>query len=312
MSSTTSEQPPVTVALLCFNYERYIDEALTGLFAQTYRPLDIIIVDDCSSDRSAEIIEARLAERGNPPNIRFVRNKRNMVHPVPGILGMIKGQFVILASADDVMLPHMVERLAQTWLQEKVSLVTANALYIDDKSNFLNRTFRPLGLPADDSFETLARDGGNACCFGAAMGFERAIYETFGWPPTDFLETADIVLPFYAYLLGGARFIDEPLLKYRIHSRNSSLSLLGEKTTGEEQLLALDRSLKNHLAHAIFFDEELDRLRSQSPRYSALAGKFQPLVGTQIIEMARKLVRNRKELHQLRQHQTSGDGGQPL
>jgi hypothetical protein len=113
-------------------------------------------------------------------------------------------------------------------------------------------------------------------------------------------------------LLRGARFIDEPLLKYRVHSRNSSLSLLGEKTTGEEQLLALDRSLKNHLAHAIFFDEELDRLRSQSPRYSALAEKFQPLVGTQIIEMARKLVRNRKELHQLRRHQASGDGGQLL
>jgi glycosyltransferase involved in cell wall biosynthesis len=298
---STSEAPLATVVLLCFNYERYIDEALSGLFAQTYRPLDIIIVDDCSSDRSVEIIEARLAERGNPPNIRFVRNQRNMVHPIPGILSMIKGRFVIAASADDVMLPHMVERLVQTWLQQKVSLVTANALYIDDKSNFLDRTFRPLGLPADDRFETLARDGSNACCFGAAMGFERAIYETFGWPPTAFLETSDIILPFYAYLLGGARFIDEPLLKYRVHSRNASLSLLGEKTTGEAQLLALDRSLRNHLAHAIFFDEELDRLRSQSPRYSALAAKFQPLVGTQIIEMARKLVRNRKELHDLRQ-----------
>ena len=300
----TSEAPPVTVVLLCFNYERYIDEALNGVFAQTYRPLDIIILDDCSSDRSAEIIEARLAQRGNPPNIRFVRNQRNMVHPVPGILGMIKGRFVIVVSADDVMLPHMVERLVQTWLQQKVSLVTANALYIDEKSNFLGRTFRPVGLPADDSFETLARDGGNACCFGAAMGFERAIYETFGWPPTDFLETGDIILPFYAYLLGGARFVHEPLLKYRVHSRNASLSLLGEKTTGEEQLLALDRSLTNHLAHAIFFDEELDRLRSQSPRYSAIAERIQPLVGTQIIEMARKSVRNRRDLHQLRRHQT--------
>ena len=86
-----SAAPLATVVLLCFNYERYIDEALDGLFAQTYQPLDIIILDDCSSDRSAEIIEARLAQRGNPPNIRFVRNQRNMVHPIPGILGMIKG-----------------------------------------------------------------------------------------------------------------------------------------------------------------------------------------------------------------------------
>ena len=226
---TTSEAPSVTVVLLCYNYERYVDEALNGLFAQTYRPLDIIILDDCSSDRSAEIIEARLAQRGNPPNIRFVRNQRNMVHPIPGILDMIKGHFVVLTSADDVMLPHMVERLTQTWVQQKVSLITANALYIDEESNYLDRTFRTLGWPADDSFETLARDGSNACCFGAVMGFERAIYEMFGWPPTDFLECSDIILPFYAYLLGGARFIDEPLLKYRVHSSNTSLSLLGER-----------------------------------------------------------------------------------
>lgn len=299
---TTSEAPPVTVVLLCYNYERYVDEALNGLFAQTYRPLDIIILDDCSSDRSAEIIEARLAQRGNPSNIRFVRNQKNMVHPIPGILGMIKGDFVILLSADDVMLPHMIERMAQIWVEQRVSLVTANAFYIDEKSNYLDRTFRALGLPADDSFETLARDGSNACCFGAAMGFERAIFEIFGWPPTDFLECSDIILPFYAYFLGGARFIREPLLKYRVHSRNSSLSLLAEKVTGEAQLLASERSWRNHLAHAIFFSEELDRLHSTSPeRFAALANKVRPLIGTQISEMARKLVRNRRDLHLLRQ-----------
>ena len=98
-----------------------------------------------------------------------------MVHPIPAVLGMIRGRFVAILSADDVMLPHMMERLVQTWMQRKVSLVTANALYIDEKSNYLSRTFRPVGLPADDRFETLARDGTNACCFGAAMGFDRAI-----------------------------------------------------------------------------------------------------------------------------------------
>jgi len=298
---------------LCFNYERYIDEALNGLFAQTYRPLDIIVLDDCSSDRSAEIIETRLAQQGNPPNIRFVRNQRNTVNPIPGILGMIKGQFVILVSADDVMLPHMVERLTQTWLQQKVSLVTANVLYIDEKSNFLGRTSRALASPADDSLETLARDGTNACCFGAAMGFERAIYDTFGVPPTNFLECGDIILPFYAYFLGGARFINEPLLKYRVHSGNTSLSLLAEKTGGEEQLLAVNRSLTNHLVRRVFFDEELDRVGAESPqRFGVVANKIRPLVAVQITEMARKLVRNRRELHELRQQQKSSDGGRPL
>lgn len=300
-SLAPSLRPLITVVLLCFNYEKFVDEALAGLFAQTWQPLDVIIVDDCSTDRSAEIIEARLAKRGNPPHIRFVRNARNMVHPIPGVLGLIKGRFVIVASADDVMLPHMVETMARTWIEEKVSVVTGNALYIDDKSNYLYRTFRPLGVPADDAFETLARDGTNACCFGAAMGFESAIYETFGWPPTDFLECSDIILPFYGYFLGGARFVHEPLLKYRVHSRNSSLSLQSEKLDGEAQLLANDRSWRNHIAHAVFFDQEIDRLLAMGPdRFAEPARRVRSLVKTQITEMARKLDRNRRELHQLR------------
>src|SRR5262249_59995767 len=108
----TAEPRSVTVVLLCYNYERFIDEALNGLFAQTWSALDAIIVDDCSSDRSPDIIATRLAQRGNPANIRFVRNPRNMVHPIPGILELIKGQSVIIVSADDVMLPHMVAPLA--------------------------------------------------------------------------------------------------------------------------------------------------------------------------------------------------------
>jgi hypothetical protein len=141
------------------------------------------------------------------------------------------------------------------------------------------------------------------------MGFDRAIYETFGWPPTEFLECSDIILPFYAYFLGGARFIAEPLLKYRVHSRNSSLSLLSEKTVGEAQLLASERSWKNHLAHAIFFDEEIDRLREiSSERFATLANRIRPLVQMQITEMGRKLVKTRKELHQLRHPEASSVG----
>jgi glycosyltransferase involved in cell wall biosynthesis len=307
MLPSTLEKPIVTVVLVCFNYEQYIDEALSGLFAQTYTPLDIIILDDCSSDLSADIIEKRLAQRNKPPNARFIRNSRNLVNSIPPILPLVKGQFVMLVSADDVMLPHMVERLVQTWLEQRVSLVTANVIYIDDKSRPLGRTARGLGVPVDDSFETLARDGANACCFGAAMGFERAVIETFGWPPADFFEAGDIVLPFYAYLLKGARFIDEPLLKYRVHSRNSSLSLLSEKETGEAQILAANRAFTNHLKQAIFFDEELDRLRAEAPqRYAEIAGRIRPLVGIQITEMARKLVRSHKELYDLRVRQRGG------
>src|SRR5580704_15511727 len=126
------------------------------------------------------------------------------------------------------MLPEMAEDMARVWIEQDVSLVAANAFLIDEHSNSLNRTFRDQNVRGDESFETLARDGGNVCCFGAAMGFEREIYTTFGWPP-QYLGAYDIMLPYYAYLLRGARFIEKPLLRYRVHSGNTSLSLIEEK-----------------------------------------------------------------------------------
>jgi hypothetical protein len=184
--------------------------------------------------------------------------------------------------------------MAEVWRREDVSLVTANAEYIDENSKLLDRTFHDPTQAADDSFETLARDGSNACCFGAAMGFERELYRTFGWPPAH-LSAHDIMLPFYGYLLKGARFISAPLLKYRIHGNNTSLSLAAERASGTERLKIEQRIYLGHLAHAVLMEEELERLSIAAPeRYAAVARRIMPLVHIQMMEMAKKLVRLRR------------------
>ena len=62
----------VTVGVKCFNNVRYIREALESAFRQTYRPLEIVVCDDCSTDGSwetiREVVEARSrrVERAQP------------------------------------------------------------------------------------------------------------------------------------------------------------------------------------------------------------------------------------------------------
>jgi hypothetical protein len=64
---------------------------------------------------------------------------------------------------------------------------------------------------------------------GAAMGVERSLYDRFGYPP-EYLTAEDVMLPFYAYLCKGTRFIPEPLLKYRVHAQNTSMTLQWERS----------------------------------------------------------------------------------
>jgi hypothetical protein len=296
----TDGKPLISLILLSYNHENFIAEAIDGALSQTYAPLEIVLIDDCSSDRTAEIVTGMLAAHPDSSKIPFIRNPRNTGGRGSIEIGMnkTKGGFLLIISGDDVMLPEMVEDMAKVWIEEDVSLVTTNASYIDEHSNSLNRTFRDQNIRGDDSFETLARDGANACCFGAAMGFEREIWSTFGWPPPH-LGAFDIMLPYYAHLLKGARFIEKPLLKYRIHSGNTSLSLIGEKQDEMAQLLTRERIFYQHIAHALLMQEELTRLSVEQPRrYADVAKRIAPLLTIQTVEMAKKLVRTRIELQQ--------------
>ena len=55
------ERPLVSFCLLCYNQRQWIGAALEAAFAQTYRPLEIVISDDASTDRSWEIITSAVA-----------------------------------------------------------------------------------------------------------------------------------------------------------------------------------------------------------------------------------------------------------
>ena len=292
------EGPQISIAMLCYNHEKFVAEAVDGVLAQTYGPLDIVIIDDCSTDQTADIIAAKLSAHPRRRQVRFIRNPKNIGGLESQLLALrtVQSGFIVNACGDDVMLPEMVAEIAKIWIGQGVSLVTTNAYYIDDESNFLNRTYCDPAALADDSFETLLRNGSNACCFGPAIGFEREVYSTFGWPPSH-LGAYDIMLPFYAYLLKGACFIAKPLLKYRVHSKNSSLSLMWERSDALTQLHIYERMMKGHLAHAVLMQEEIDRLANERPeRYRKMRDEIMPLLTIQTIETAKKLVTTRKEL----------------
>jgi glycosyltransferase involved in cell wall biosynthesis len=292
----SSEAPLISIVLICYNQQDYVGEAVDGVLAQTYSPLEILILDDCSTDATADVIQSRLAARQTRHRVHFIRNPENL--NAAGTLkrgfAMAQGSFFVISCGDDMMLPEMVAKMANVWINENVSLVTTNASYMDEHSHSLDRTFRDPCVRADDTFETLARDGSNACCFGPAIGFEREVYEKFGWVPP-YIEGYDIMIPFHAYLLKGARFIDEPLLKYRVHTENTSLSLATERSSGIDKAKLEQRIFLNHLAHAVLMEEELDRLRAEAPeRYGPIAERIMPLLTIQMAEMSKKLVRVRR------------------
>lgn len=296
------DRPTISLNLSCYNQERFVGEAVDAALAQTYEPLQILILDDCSTDGTAAVIEERLARRRTRHAVRFVRNERNLGTRANGQLGLslTSSPFVVIAGGDDILHPELVSEMVRVWREQDVSLVIANAEYIDEHSRPLGRLYRDPKAVPNDGFEAMARDGVNDCCFGPCIGLERALYDTFGWPPIE-LEVVDIMVVFYAYLLKGAKFIPRPLLKYRVHDANSSHSLQAERLSGIERLAADEQMYYLHLAHAVYARDLMTRLSVEQPEpYGGMRLGIGPLLDVQVSECARKFAEARAALETAR------------
>jgi glycosyltransferase involved in cell wall biosynthesis len=137
MADTTA-LPLVSVICLCYNHERFIAEALDSVLAQTYPNLEIIVVDDCSTDYSVEVIEEYLRKY---PQLTFISTGSNQGNTRAFNMGWraSKGALIIDFATDDVLLPDRVEKQVQAFLEldESYGVVYSDAEYIDDNTNHI-------------------------------------------------------------------------------------------------------------------------------------------------------------------------------
>jgi len=101
--------PTVSVVIPCFNYGRFLAESVGSAVAQEGVEVEVIVVDDASTDDSATIA-ARLA--GEHPSVRLVRNETNQGHVVTfnNGLAVASGEFLVRLDADDLLTPGSLAR----------------------------------------------------------------------------------------------------------------------------------------------------------------------------------------------------------
>lgn len=139
-------KPWVTVICTAYNHEQFVGDALESVVNQQYPKVELIVVDNASTDRSAAQIQAFVNQH---PNTQFIRNTTNtgLCKAFNQALRIATGKYVIDLSADDVMLPdriaRQVERLEE--LDDRYAVVFSNARYIDE-----NRHLQQTHYPVDE------------------------------------------------------------------------------------------------------------------------------------------------------------------
>ncbi|WP_240543795.1 glycosyltransferase family 2 protein [Spirosoma foliorum] len=131
-SCQTQLLPWVTVICICHNHQDYVLQALKSVIEQDYPTIELIVIDNASTDLSS----TRIGEFVQLfPTIRFIRNAVNvgLNRAFNQGLALAQGQYIIDLSADDLLLPHRISRQVNVLeqLPATYGVVFSNAAYID-------------------------------------------------------------------------------------------------------------------------------------------------------------------------------------
>jgi glycosyltransferase involved in cell wall biosynthesis len=130
--------PLVSVLIPTYNKADFIKEAIESVLAQTYENFELIIVDDCSSDNTADIVKEFLDDN----RVKFFQNERNL-----GIggnwnktLSYAKGKYIKYLMADDKFEPYLLEKYVKIMEAHKqVSMVTSYRGIFGDVSSVIKQ-----------------------------------------------------------------------------------------------------------------------------------------------------------------------------
>ncbi len=213
--------PLVSIGLAVYNGERYLEEAIGSILAQSYRNLELIISDNASTDTTEAICRRFVA---NDPRVRYYRNATNIggANNENLTFTYARGKYFRWAAHDDVLAPTLIERCVELMeARPEVVLCHSRVVVIDAEG-------RPLHIIAHDAgsaprpSERLSR----------LAALDHRCEETYGLMRAEILRLtglqrnytdSDRTLLVHMSLYGPFYELPEPLFYRRIHPGASTV-----------------------------------------------------------------------------------------
>lgn len=221
----------ISIAMTTYCGEKYIVKQLESLLWQTVPADEIVILDDCSKDRTAELVRAFIAENKlkhwrfevNAENLGFIRNFHKAI-------SMTTGDIVFLCDQDDVWQSDKLERVAAVFEKEPEAMAVNTGFGFIDGEGVSQQPYERPGTAnhnlifraaePDECFEISEREiiKGNISP-GCTMAFSAAL-RTIYLAQSPMLLPHDFELNILAAKHGKLLFLNTALTEYRVHGSN--------------------------------------------------------------------------------------------
>lgn len=131
--------PFVSIITACYNAENYISQTIESVISQTYSDWEMLIIDDCSTDNSAKIVNEYCIKDSR---IKYLKTPSPSGSPSqPRNIGIEKasGEYIAFLDADDIWLPEKLQKQIEFILNHKYKLVYSFYEKMDWSGNRCNR-----------------------------------------------------------------------------------------------------------------------------------------------------------------------------
>ena len=245
----------VAIVLISYNQEKYISEALDGIINQSIQPDEVIIADDCSTDRTQSIIieyvktydlEGKWKLLLNRKNIGINRNLQNGIdHTTADIIVPMAG--------DDISLPNRCEVAIELFRKyPDLQIVTTSALKINGEGKHIG------GIKYQDELRSDIRGvikRGMPNVFPVGQSWKRQLFDRFGKLPTN-VPNEDDQITFWGLISGGIFCSSINTITYRVHSESAS-SWLRNNQSDREYFLRFVSDMPVRQRHMELWGESL-------------------------------------------------------
>ena len=233
-----NKNPTVAVVVATYNGATYLRQQLESIVQQTYKPSQIIIVDDDSLDDTLQVANNFAAHH---PEVMVVQNETRLGYIKNFEKGMLiaTASYVALSDQDDIWMPNKLETLLanigdQMLAYSDSELIDANGQLLNQKMSSIKNQL---------AYHTPIMYATGAWAPGHAMLFKKELVDKAA--PFPALVTHDFWLGFVATCYSRVVYVNEPLVHYRQHTQNA----IGADTT-KNKTASLTMAQKKQKARA--------------------------------------------------------------
>nr|WP_314494007.1 glycosyltransferase [uncultured Chryseobacterium sp.] len=209
----------ISVCMASYNGSLYIEEQICSIVNQLIPGDELIIIDDCSTDHTLEIVKNIKSHY-----IKVFKNDKNIGHvkTFEKSFSFAENRFICLADQDDIWIEGRLQALYDVLEQKDVLMVASNFQIHNDYNKNIN-FFRLKKNNSNDSLKNIFKIfRGKSAYYGCTMMIRRELLK-YIMPFPSYIEAHDLWMAISANVLKSIYHFEDNTLIYRVHNNNSSL-----------------------------------------------------------------------------------------